>query len=110
MPATVPNAPEFGTVAITFPASCRQTSPPAEASPSDGPVSLLFRLRRLVVALAPHPLVEARRCATGNGDRGPAVAGQDSGDQDDLADMVAAMRQGALDRQRHGMRLAPDGH
>src|SRR5262245_23588883 len=72
--------------------------------------SLFFRLRGLVMALAPHPLVEARRCATGDGDRGPVVARQDAGNEDDLPDVVAAVGQRALDRQRHGVRLAPDGH
>ena len=48
--------------------------------------------------------------ATGDGDRGPVVARQDAGDEDDLPDVVAAVGQRALDRQRHGMRLATDGH
>src|SRR3954454_25410995 len=71
--------------------------------------SALLLRGRLVVALAPDPLVEARRSATGDGDRGPVVPRQDAGDEDDLPDVVGAVGQRPLDRQRHGMRLAPDG-
>ena len=39
------------------------------------------------MALAPNPLVVARRCAAGNGDRRPVIARQDAGYQDDLADV-----------------------
>jgi hypothetical protein len=71
---------------------------------------LLFLLRRLVVALAPHSLVESRRIATRNGDRGPLVSGQDAGDEDNLANVLAALSKRSLDCQRHGMRLASDRH
>jgi len=66
-------------------------------------------IRRLLVDSAPpDPLVESGRGATRNGDGIPILARQNPGNQYDLADMVAAMGQRALDRQWHGVGFSPN--
>ena len=68
-------------------------------------------VRRLFVrSAAPDALVKSGRGAARNGDRLPVIARQNPGNQNDLADMVAAMSQRALDRQGNGMRLSPNQH
>lgn len=54
---------------------------------------------------APDSLVEIGGRAARDGDGGPVVAGEDAGDQDDLADMVSAIGERALDGEGHGVAL-----
>ena len=55
--------------------------------------------------LAPMGLVKLFRAAPGDRQGSPILPGVNSGDLDDLADVVAGMAQGALQGQRHGMWL-----
>src|SRR4051812_26916590 len=58
--------------------------------------------------LAPVRLIESMRASPGDRQGVPRLPGVDSGDLDDLADVVAGMSEGAFQGQRHGMRLPPD--
>jgi hypothetical protein len=54
----------------------------------------------------PVGLIELLGGAAGNRQRNPLVAGVNTGDLNNLADVVAGVAQGAFQRQWHRMRLA----
>src|SRR2546423_5113073 len=58
--------------------------------------------------LTPMSLVELFRTSPGNRQRIPRFSGVDSGDLNDLADVIAGVTQGAFQGQRNGMRLPTD--
>lgn len=62
------------------------------------------------MGLAPDGLIEAGGAAAGDGDGGPLVAGEDAGDEDDLAHVVAAVGERPLHREWHGEDFAADRH
>src|SRR5262249_10606222 len=58
--------------------------------------------------LTPIGLVELFRTSPGNRQWAPLLPGVDSGNLNDLSDVIAGMAQRAFQRQRHGMRLSTD--
>src|SRR5262249_18313018 len=66
------------------------------------------RLRMRFPGLAPIRLVELLRAAPGNRQRIPLVPSMDPGALNGLARGGAGVAEGALERQRHGVRLAAD--
>ena len=59
-------------------------------------------------ALAPIRLVELLGSTSGDCQRLPVFPGMDSGNLNDLPDVVAGMPQGALEGQRHAVRFSTD--
>src|SRR5579872_7469940 len=67
-------------------------------------------LRMRFALLAPILPVELLGPASWDCQRFPLLPGMDSGNLNNLADVIAGVAQGALQRQRHGMRLSTDHH
>src|SRR5262245_4683419 len=79
------------------------------ASTGDGFIPDSF-LRMRFPGLTPICFVELLGAASGDRQGVPLLPGVDSGDLDDLADVVAGVAKGSLQGQRHGMRLPTDQH
>src|SRR5262245_57889901 len=63
-----------------------------------------------IMPLRPYLLIEGGGATTWNRDCLPIVLGQDASNQHDLANVVATVGQRTMNRQRHGVRFAPDGN
>src|SRR5262249_7971285 len=95
--------PIFQHVVTTYASEANKTASVWRAVPD---ATLLVRF----ALLTPMGLVELFRAAPGNRQRFPLLPGVDSGDLNDLADVVAGVTQRTLQGQRHGMRLTTDRH
>ena len=103
--ADVPQAvePVFQHIVTTYASEANKTASVWRAVP-DATLRVRFAL------LTPMGLVELFRAAPGNRQRFPLLPGVDSGDLNDLADVVAGVAQGAFQGKRDRMRFPTDRH
>ena len=64
----------------------------------------------LPLALTPHALVVALRFAARNRQRLPVILGENTGDHDNLSDMIATMSQRSVDGPRYRVGFSANRH